>query len=302
MKTGASLCIALDGQLLFPGKLLEWMEKRKVTLWKGVSSLLVYLAKTGVLRKERIPSLRTIMFAGEVMPTKYLIQWMETYPEKKFYNVYGPTEATGISLYYPVERIPGDVSERIPIGKPCSNTEVFLLKEDQIVALPGEVGELCIRGSGLSVGYWNDKSKTERAYFYNPNINFINDRIYRTGDIAKLRADGNYEFVGRMDFQVKYMGYRIELYEIENALLSFPAVNGAAVMLCESVLSELQELVAFVEVENGCSVNELSAHIGKLLPHYMIPKRIIKIDSIPLTSRGKTDREVIRKMYYSHVV
>jgi len=302
MKTGASLCIALDSHLLFPIKLFEWMEKGKVTVWKSVSSLLVYIAKTGVLKKERIPLLKTIMFAGEVLPTKYLIKWMKAYPGKNYYNVYGPTEATGISMYYPVERIPNDVSEKIPIGKPCSNTEVVLLRDDQIVTVAGEVGELCIRGSGLSIGYWNDKSKTERAFLHNPNTSFINDRIYRTGDIAKLRADGNYEFVGRIDFQVKYMGYRIDLYEIENALLSFPAVNGVTVMLCDSVITELQELVAFIEVENGCNIKDVLYHISKMLPHYMIPKRIIKIDNIPLTSRGKTDRELIKQMYYINIL
>ena len=297
LKTGASLCIALDSHLLFPNKLLELMENGRVTVWKSVSSLLVYLAKTGVLKKERIPLLRTIMFAGEVLPTKYLMQWMNIYTEKKFFNVYGPTEATGISMYYPVEQIPKDIAETVPIGKPCSNTEVFLMKEDHTVAGVGEVGELCIRGSGVSIGYWNDVTKSERAFVANPATNHIHDRIYRSGDFARVRADGNYEFVGRMDFQVKYMGYRIELYEIEKALLSFPAVNSAAVMLCDSGISDLQELVAFLELENGCNLKEVISHASKILPHYMVPKRIMKIDNIPLTSRGKTDREVMKNLY-----
>src|SRR5690606_30999462 len=119
-RSGGTLCIASDMMTLFPENLVRFMEEQKVTVWKGVSSLLMYLARAGVLNPERMPNLKTVLFAGEPLPTRYLMQWMNIYPEKRFINAYGPTEATGVSLYYELEKVPASALERVPIGRPCA--------------------------------------------------------------------------------------------------------------------------------------------------------------------------------------
>jgi D-alanine--poly(phosphoribitol) ligase subunit 1 len=297
LKAGATLCIAPERHLLFPNQLLDIIEKHGVTVWKGVSSLLMYLSTTGCLKEDRIPSLEKILFGGEVLATKHLMNWMKTYPAKRFYNVYGPTETTGISAFYPVTKAPASATESIPIGKACSNTEIFVLTEENRRAQVGETGELCIRGSGLSLGYWNDEEKTARAFVRNPLGCTQSDRIYRTGDLARLREDGVFEYLGRKDFQVKFMGYRIELFEIEQAILSLENIRQAAVLLCDSSQSEVSELVAFVAGSEPMDLDSIMADLGRVVPSYMVPKRIIPLAEIPLTDRGKTDRSALREFY-----
>ena len=297
LKAGATLCVASERQLLFPNKLLDLIEKEGVTLWKGVSSLLMYLSSTGSLKEERIPTLQKILFGGEVLATKHLMNWMQHYPSKSFYNVYGPTEATGVSACYPVTRVPAAPSEPIPIGKACSNTEIFILNEENQLAGVGETGELCIRGSGLSLGYWDDEAKTARAFVRNPLGCTQCDRIYRTGDLARLREDEDLEYLGRKDFQVKFMGYRIELFEIEQAILAQENIHQAAVVLCDSNLSEVPELVAFIAGPSLRDPDWVMEELSRMVPSYMLPKRIIAMDEMPLTDRGKTDRVALREFY-----
>jgi D-alanine--poly(phosphoribitol) ligase subunit 1 len=302
LKAGATLCVVPERHLLFPGKLLDTIEKEGVTLWKGVSSLLMYLSNTGCLKEDRIPSLERVLFGGEVLPTKHLMNWMSAYPSKRFYNVYGPTETTGISAYHPIEKAPKSANEAIPIGKACANTEIFVLTEDDRPALTGETGELCIRGSGLSLGYWNDEEKTARAFVRNPLGCSQHDRIYRTGDLARMREDGVLEYLGRKDFQVKFMGYRIEIFEVEKAILTLEGVQQAAVLLCDSTRDEVSELVAFIEGCKGADPDAILQELSLSLPSYMLPKQIVSLERIPLNDRGKTDRPALQDYYRRHLL
>ena len=292
-KSGAALCVASESERLFPGKLLDLIEREEITVWKGVSSLLMYMAQGASLGRRKLPTLKRILFGGESLPTKHLIEWMNAYPEKLFYNVYGPTEATGISTCYPVEEIPKDPLVRIPIGRACRNTEVFLLKEDGSLAGVGEAGELYVRGSGLSRGYWNDREKTEKAFITNPLTKTPGDRVYRTGDRALQRKDGNYEFLGRKDDQVKYLGYRIELLEIENAILSVEEVKDAAVTLIPGEKIPVPEIVALTVLKNQGNPGEILAELRNKLPRYMLPQKILRVTRIPRTDRGKIDRQAL---------
>jgi D-alanine--poly(phosphoribitol) ligase subunit 1 len=297
LKAGATLCIASEKLLLFPGPLLDLIEKNQVTIWKGVSSLLMYLSSTGSLKPERIPSLRRVLFGGEVLPARHLMNWMATYPDKAFYNVYGPTETTGISAFHRVEEAPASANDSIPIGRACANTEIIILSDEGRPARIGETGELCIRGSGLSLGYWNDDEKTARAFVRNPLGCSQHDRIYRSGDLARLREDGVIEYLGRKDFQVKFMGYRIEIFEVEKAIMALEEVHHAAVLLCDSPHSEVSELVAFVEGPQQVDQESMLQSLGRSLPSYMLPKQIISMQRIPLSDRGKTDRTALRDYY-----
>ena len=297
MKAGAKLCITPESYLLFPSKLVKLIEAEKITVWKAISSLLMYLVKTKSIDRGRVENLKKIIFAGEILPTKYIVEWMKIYPDKIFYNGYGPTEATGISTYYKLERIPENIREPIPIGKPCLNTEVLLLKKDNSLAQQGEIGELCIKGSGLSKGYWNDSQKTAESFVTNPVTKIAGDLIYRTGDLAKLNSNGDFEFIGRKDHQIKHLGYRIELFEIENAILSINCVNDTAAILTTSLEYDLPELIAFIELKDGISKADVKVKLKKKLPHYMLPQRLIQMDNILRTDRGKIDRQALKKYY-----
>jgi amino acid adenylation domain-containing protein len=286
LRAGATLCIASETLTLFPEKLVQFMEKEGITLWKGVSSLLMYLARAKVLRPGRLPALCQVLFGGEALPTRWLIEWMRNFPEKEFFNVYGPTEATGISLYHAVEQVPAGMDEKIPIGLPCSDTCVYLLDEEMREVADGETGELYIGGAGVTNGYLNATEKTVNAFLPDPYR--AGERIYRTGDLARRRPDGKYEFIGRRDHQVKVMGYRIELGEIEHALLCQPGVREAAVALVPAGGEGLEELVAFMDSEaEPAAVLEA---LKKCLPAYMVPRRLLPVGRLPRCGRGKIDR------------
>lgn len=296
LKTGCTFCIANEQATLFPNLLVNFIEQEEITLWKGISSLLMYMVMTNSVERNRMASLKQIIFSGETLPTKYLSKWMTTYPNKYFYNAYGPTEATGISLCFRVEQAPVDFQEKIPIGTPCDGTYVCLWKEDGSMAQRGEIGELCLGGSGLAQGYLNNPQKTSEA-FVEIDLGVSRDIIYRTGDIATLLPCGNYQYVGRKDRQLKYMGYRIEAGEIEHALLSLCGVNDAAVVLQESEKNAgIMELVAFIESAGGDNSVVRKTQLKKHLPPYMIPKRFVQIDKMPRCRRGKISYEKLKSI------
>lgn len=295
MKAGASLYIATESQLLFPSRLVKWIEAEEITLWKGISSLLMYMVRTKSLSPGAMPTLRKVLFGGEPLQTSYIAAWMKTFPEKEFYNVYGPTEATGISTYHYLDRLPEELAESIPIGCPCANTDVLLLKVDGTETAAGETGEICIRGSGVSRGYWMDAAKTEAAFVPNPLTQMPGDRIYRTGDVGKRDEEGILWFVGRRDHQVKFMGYRIDLAEIEAAIASTPGVGEAAVILVGADHYQPEGLIGFYDTDSAADIATVYRRLTESLPAYMIPRRIIPLDRIPRNDRGKIDRGALRQ-------
>jgi acyl-coenzyme A synthetase/AMP-(fatty) acid ligase len=281
--------LQFETMTLFPEKLVGFIEEQRVTTWKGVSSLLMYMARAGVLRPGRMPALRQILFAGEVLPTRYLVEWMTSFPDKIFYNAYGPTEATGVSICYRVESIPDATDTSIPIGRPRDGTRVLLLDENHSEVAPGNIGEICLAGAGLARGYLSDEAKTSESFVQVPQVR-IGDRVYLTGDLGRLRPDGNLEYVGRKDRQLKFLGYRIEAGEVEKALMTIPDIKDTAVHLVESKLTTgMMELVAYWEADAEIDVPFVSDELKKLLPPYMIPKRFIRVDKMPRCSRGKLD-------------
>lgn len=296
LKSGACLVIASDFDLLFPEKLVQLMESEAVTLWKGISSLFIYLAKARAIAPGRMPLLRQALFSGEVLPTAVLIKWMQTFPEKRFFNVYGPTEATGISAFYPVETIPEDGGVSIPIGKACANTEIILLSPEDTVVSDGDPGEICIRGAGVSMGYWRDPEKTRSAFVANPLTNCEADRIYRTGDMGVRDRTGNILFTGRKDHQVKYMGYRIELAEIERNMTAIAGVHAAAALLSTKRDADMPELAAYYECDAALDVSSVYSELSGRLPQYMMPRRLIPVERLPRNDRGKLDRTALRQL------
>jgi amino acid adenylation domain-containing protein len=296
LASGATLYIATEEIILFPERLVKLIESEKITLWKGVSSLIMYMSRAGVVRPGRMPSLRTVIFAGEPLAARYLIDWMQNLPDVSYFNGYGPTEATGVSLCYYIDHIP-EPNQPIPIGRPCKDAKVAVLGGDGLPVREGEVGELCISGPCLAKGYFNDIEKTQKYFTFPPAGSGLDDRIYWTGDLVRQNAEGDFVFISRKDYQVKWMGYRIELTEIEAHISSHPQVKDVVVFLNSAGTGDLTELVALFESEGDVNSSELSQYLANRLPSYMIPKRFVQIGSIPRNDRGKIDREEIRRQY-----
>ena len=298
-KSGASLHIVPSESSMFPVKFLEFVEEQKLTIWCSVPSFLTYVAKSGVLKKDRIPTLRAITFCGEVMPTKTIIEWMRTYPKIRYVNQYGPTETTCASMYYEIKALPEDASVPIPIGKAIPNSEPFAVNEGREQLKPGETGELFIRGVGNSHGYWNNAKRTEKVFIQNPLINSHREIVYATGDLVRLRADGLYDFLGRKDSQLKFMGYRVEPGDIEGALDSLNFISSSAVVgVNDPGLGGLL-IVAFLTLREQVSVSLIKESLEKKLPSYMIPKKFIVLEKMPLNQNGKIDRLNLKQKYFN---
>jgi len=295
--SGAATYIISDSALLFPKTLVEQIDKERLTILNAVPSLYNYVAKMGVLKKDSCHNLSKLIFCGEVMPTQTIIDWMNVFPEKTYVNLYGPTETTCESMYYHIAAKPSDASVPIPIGKACANTEVFTLKEDLSLASIDEVGELCIRGSSNGAGYWKNPELTEKNFIRSPLNPYFFERVYRTGDLAVLKSDGNYHFVGRKDSQIKYMGYRIELGDIESALSTLECVIESVVICVNDEISNSQKLVGFLNLKEPVSSSEIGRMLRQKLPDYMVPKEFIFLDAIPKNANGKVDRLAVQKNY-----
>ncbi|MCQ2519432.1 MAG: amino acid adenylation domain-containing protein, partial [Lachnospiraceae bacterium] len=228
IKNHATLHIIPADWFTFPVKILEYIAEHKINAIYWVPSALVVTANLRALREVDATCLKKIMFCGEVMPVKQLNQWKKYIPDATYVNYYGPSETTYASTYYIINReFTND--EALPIGRAAKNTGVLVLNDENKACEVNEVGELCIRGSGVGLGYYNNPEKTAAVFVQNPLCPYYRDTMYRTGDLVKVNELGEIEYVGRKDFQIKHMGYRIELGEIENAAM---CTEGADKVCC----------------------------------------------------------------------
>ena len=225
---GATTVIIPEAITKFPTSLSTLMADERISVWYSVPFALIQLMQHGSMHLRDLSALRWILFAGEVFPTKHLVQLMAQFPDVRFSNLYGPTE-TNVCTYYHVQPILGDSDEAIPIGRPCENVEDLVVDADDQPVEPGEVGELLIRGGVVMRGYWGQPERNEQSFYRRKDILGFEDLFYHTGDLVQLLPDGNYRYRGRKDRQVKTRGYRVELDEVETALLSHPQVQEAAV-------------------------------------------------------------------------
>ena len=249
--------------------------------------LRLYDAGFRVLDKLVPDTLHTIAFGSEVFPVKQYEQWKKALPDTRFINLYGPTETTGMCCYFEVNREFGP-DEAIPIGRPFPNREILLLTADGKEAPAGEPGEICIRGNALTMGYYNAPDKTAEAFVQNPLNSHYPELIYRTGDLAKYNEHGELVFVSRKDYQIKHMGHRIELAEIE---LSVSRMEHVELSCC--VYDREREKIVLYYV-GSASPKEVTAYLKECLPRYMIPNTIEALEQMPLTANGKIDRVLLK--------
>jgi amino acid adenylation domain-containing protein len=283
LKSGCSDWIIPKTTLMFASKTIDFLNKYQCNTIYWVPTIYNIVAKSGIFEK-RIPQyLTNCFFVGEIMPNSVLNVWRKVLPDATFINFFGPTEITDTFLYYIIDRTFHD-HDPLPIGKRYDNCDVFLLSEDHMPTPDGEIGELCVRGTKVSSGYWNDPEKSAELFIQYPCNPHFREFIYKTGDLAYINEFGEFMYSGRKDFMIKHAGHRIELGEIEVAANSVEGVE-----LC-AVLFDTKNNVLVMFYVGSAQEKEIRNALKELLQDYMIPDRYIKIDTMPRTGGGKISR------------
>ena len=291
IRFGATTYFVPKALFMQPLKLVQYLNEHEINTVCWVVSALTIISAFGTFKTEIPKYLKTIAFGSEVFPLKQFRMWRQALPEATFTNLYGPTEGTGMCCYYRVDRDFED-GEAIPIGRPFDNTDIILLDDDnkEVTKESGEQGEICIRGTSLTFGYMNNPEKTAEAFTINPLQTGWPELIYRTGDIGRFNERGELMFVSRKDFQIKHMGHRIELGEIEVNAQMIEGITGAACVYDKAK----GKIVLFYSGDKEEA--DMKVLLKDSLPRYMVPNVTRKLDRIPLTSNGKTDRVALNGM------
>ena len=243
----------------------------------------------------KIEHLKLIMFAGEPMPNKQLNYWRNHIKKAKYANLFGPTETTDICTFYVVNRKFRD-DESLPIGVSCNNCSTFIVDDNnKQITKAGQVGELYARGPFLASGYFKNPEKTQAVFVQNPLHNNYPETVYKTGDLVKLNEFGEYEYVGRKDFQIKHLGYRVELGEIETATYGVEKVQNAVCVYD----TETDDIVLLYV--GRIKESELLEQLKTKVPYYMIPTMFLKVPELPYNMNGKIDRAFLKNNYKSYI-
>jgi len=291
---GATLCFLVPGGERNPLAIVDAIKKHRVSVVHFVPSMLnvflEYLDGKPASVVHSLASVRRVFASGEALTPSHVRKFNDVVGGKtgaRLTNLYGPTEATVDVSYFDCPT--HDAVDTIPIGRPIHNIKLYIIRDGQQVAI-GEAGELCIAGIGVARGYLNNTALTLERFTDNPVS--PGERIYRTGDIARWLPDGNIEYLGREDHQVKIRGLRIELGEIENTIREYPGITD-----CVAVVKKYSEtiilIVAYLVCKSDLEVEGLKRYLKQHLPDYMVPHRFEKIDAIPVTPSGKADRKAL---------
>ena len=286
MAKGSTILLIPETLSAYPIEILNLLQKHNVTFLFWVPTIMVNIANMDLLASVSLPQLKTVWFAGEVFPTKQFNYWRKYLPLTKFANLYGPIEITLDCTYFIVNRDIKD-EEPLPIGIPYRNTDILILNENDQLIKEGEEGELCVRGTSLAMGYYNNPEKTSLVFTQNPLNKSYPEIIYKTGDVVSINEFGEMVFKGRKDNLIKHIGYRIDLGEIEHVVINVLKLieNG-----CVVYNNSKKEITLFYESTNEILLNEFRKQISTILPKYMIPTSYIKIDKLPKNTNGKIDR------------
>lgn len=286
IKLGATAYFVPKKFFLFPMSLCNFLNEHKINTVCWVVSALTMISSMGVLETNPPRYLTTVAFGSEVFPRRQYDLWRAALPKTRFFNLYGPTEATGMSCYWSADRVL-EADEAIPVGRPFRNTDLILVKEDGTRAGSGETGEIYLRGTCVTLGYYNNPEKTAEAFVQNPLRDAYPEIVYRTGDLGYYNAHGELVFLCRRDAQIKHMGHRIELGEIESVAAKCESVTRAC---CLYDRSEQKILLYYT---GDILSDELLTFLKEYLPRYMIPTVCKRLDRMPLTPNGKLDRQAL---------
>ena len=292
MKFGATTHIIPKSLFMFPIKLVEFLNEHKINTICWAASALTIVSSFRTFEKIKPEYLERIVFVGEVFPIRQLNMWKEAVPDALYVNLYGPTETTGVCCYYKVDREFG-LDETLPVGRPFHNTTVMLLKDDNTPAAGQEVGEICVKGTCLTLGYYNNPEKTRESFVQNPLNNMYPETIYKTGDLGRYNERGELCYVSRKDYQIKHMGHRIELGEIEVVVNMH---KGIRTNCC--IFDDNRKKIVLYYVGSATRA-EVAQFTKEKLPRYMFPNVIIPLDEMPYTPNGKIDRVALKNRYNS---
>jgi amino acid adenylation domain-containing protein len=289
--TGASVYLLSEADIKFPASVSRILERERLTIWYSVPTALKRLVEHGGLDRRRLDALRLILFAGEVYPIPDLRKLMRAVPNARFCNLYGPTE-TNVCAYHFVDEVPGEKMQAIPIGKPCEQVEISIRDQDGATQPLGDVGEICVAGPTVMLGYWRRQDLTDASRLSG------RPDTYRTGDFGRWQQDGTIEFLGRRDRLVKIGGHRVELGEIESVLLACPEIKEAVAFVAGHTEPEL---IAAVVAAEGAVNPKQAANVScaERLPVYSRPSRIVLMEAFPLLETGKLDRRALQAMVAS---
>ena len=290
-RSGAELHVIPKKLFAFPAKLVEYMNQAQVNTVYWVPTALCIVANMKTLDKLDLPCLKKILFAGEAMPNKQLNYWRRHLPNALYANLFGPTEITDIGIYYIVDREFED-DEPLPIGRKCDNVDAIVLNEKNEAVGEGEMGELCIRGSFLALGYYNNPEKIAEVFVQNPLNPYYPEIIYRTGDLVSYNARGELMYHGRRDFQIKHRGNRIELGEIENAASVVPGIE-----MCACIYDTDKEKIVLFYQGKGVTTKLIREVMNDKVPSYMLPNVMLEMEEMPKNQNGKIDRGELKAYY-----
>jgi acyl-coenzyme A synthetase/AMP-(fatty) acid ligase len=246
--------------------------------------------KLNTFTETELLTVNKVVFTGSVFPSSDLAVWQKHLPDAFFMNQYGPTEITASCTYHVIDH-PVKSDEILPIGLPFQNTQIILLSDEGVVVAQGEKGEICVAGSCLALGYLNNYELTKQSFVENPANKTYPQIIYKTGDIGSIDANGTLWFHGRKDSQIKHMGYRVELSEIEQAANS---LEGIKISVC---LYDSERAYIYLFYEGTATVKEIASELRHTLPGYMVPRKFIALDALPRTQNGKIDRNKLKEQF-----
>ena len=282
---GSTMIIVPDNLAMFPVKLVEFVAANPINFIFWVPTIMVNIANLDLLEKVKLDRLNKVFFIGEVFPTRHLNYWRRHLPKAMFVNLYGPIEITVACTYYIVDREMSD-DDKLPVGFPCRNTEILILNDQNQLTKVDEQGEICVRGSSLALGYYNNPERTAKGFVQNPLNPHFPEWIYRTGDVGYWNDRGEIMFLGRKDFQIKHLGYRIELGEIEHAVLQVDGIRNC----CVAYNQNKKEITLFYECDKELAPAFLREQLSVSLPKYMLPTVFNWMDQMPRNPNGKIDR------------
>lgn len=296
LRMGATLVLIPKRYFSLPAQLIDYLCEQEVTtlIW-AVSALCMVTQLKGFTY--RVPEkINKVLFSGEAMPVKHLNLWRKYLPDAQYVNLYGPTEITCNCTYYRVNREFGP-EEKIPAGRPFPNEKVFLLRvvpegdETEEITAPNMTGEICVAGTALALGYYRNPQQTAKVFVQNPLNSDYPETIYRTGDLGFYDDEGNLCFAGRLDFQIKHMGHRIELEEIELILNGYEEIGRAVCIFDE----EKDRLIACYA--GDIDGKTIRSKMQKTVPMHMIPQVFRQLAQLPMTANGKIDRKELRARF-----
>lgn len=295
--TGATTVMLDPSEFAMPTQLIERLAEAGVTTLCWSSTGLEIPAKLGAFDADengqmgasKLPPLKRVVYSGSVISNPLLRKWQDAFPDTVFINQYGPTEATGSCSFFVIDH-PVEPDEVISIGKPYKHYQMMLLDSEDKEPAQGDVGEICIKGPALALGYYDAPEQTAAAFIDNPLETHYRERVYRTGDVGKLDAEGNYYFLGRKDRQFKHLGHRIEPEEIEQKSMRISGLED-----CACAYNEKSKTI-FLYYTGDAASREIALALRAELPSYMVPRKIVNLEEMPRLPNGKIDRKAIEAM------